>query len=225
MCEEFMTCLHRICRFLCCIYDIQHLLLGLVSVVCLLSSLSCPFVSDWILGRIEENGFEVAPGERGGDRGRRGRGRGKHTWGSAHSKIGTCQSAMGCCCLLTLNENTQVSCGCFWKGNWFCCKDLVAKMFVICPILRNTMQPLFVAHLPQTQWGIVAHYLLTITMVSSAKNSSLKQTTCDFSMYTLHGGNFGMQKPCKLRLKAGLLGNVIAEPVLWWKLLYTHLDK
>ncbi|XP_069555491.1 ubiquitin-associated protein 2-like isoform X2 [Brachyistius frenatus] len=29
-------------------------------------------------GRLEENGFEVAPGERGGDRGRRGRGRGEH---------------------------------------------------------------------------------------------------------------------------------------------------
>lgn len=28
-------------------------------------------------GRLEENGFEVAPGERGGDRGRRGRGRGE----------------------------------------------------------------------------------------------------------------------------------------------------
>ena len=28
-------------------------------------------------GRIEENGFEVAPGERGGDAGRRGRGRGE----------------------------------------------------------------------------------------------------------------------------------------------------
>lgn len=30
-----------------------------------------------IPGRLEENGFEVAPGERGGDRGRRGRGRGE----------------------------------------------------------------------------------------------------------------------------------------------------
>ncbi|KAM9392188.1 ubiquitin-associated protein 2-like isoform 2-T3 [Pholidichthys leucotaenia] len=34
-------------------------------------------------GRIEENGFEVAPGERGGDRGRRGRGRGGRGRGRA----------------------------------------------------------------------------------------------------------------------------------------------
>lgn len=30
-----------------------------------------------ITGRIEENGMDVAPGERGGDRGHRGRGRGE----------------------------------------------------------------------------------------------------------------------------------------------------
>lgn len=33
-------------------------------------------LSYFIPGRPEENGFEMTPGERGGDRGRRGRGRG-----------------------------------------------------------------------------------------------------------------------------------------------------
>lgn len=37
-------------------------------------------------GRLEENGFEVTPGERGGDRGRRGRGRGEWHRKHTHSR-------------------------------------------------------------------------------------------------------------------------------------------
>lgn len=36
-------------------------------------------------GRAEENGFEVVPAERGGDRGRRGRGRGNSFFNAFHS--------------------------------------------------------------------------------------------------------------------------------------------
>lgn len=43
----------------------------------LMSQFPFPYVSCWIPGRLEENGFEVTPGDRGGDRGRRGRGRGE----------------------------------------------------------------------------------------------------------------------------------------------------
>ncbi|KAF3851130.1 hypothetical protein F7725_012902 [Dissostichus mawsoni] len=46
-------------------------------------------------GRLEENGFEVAPGERGGDRGRRGRGRGAGVRGRGRAADGTRFSGEG----------------------------------------------------------------------------------------------------------------------------------
>ncbi|XP_040011391.1 ubiquitin-associated protein 2-like isoform X2 [Xiphias gladius] len=46
-------------------------------------------------GRLEENGFEVAPGERGGDRGRRGRGRGAGVRGRGRAAAGTRFSSQG----------------------------------------------------------------------------------------------------------------------------------
>ncbi|XP_068461024.1 ubiquitin-associated protein 2-like isoform X2 [Clinocottus analis] len=46
-------------------------------------------------GRLEENGFEVAPGERGGDRGRRGRGRGAEVRGRGRAAAGTRFSNQG----------------------------------------------------------------------------------------------------------------------------------
>ncbi|KAM8886666.1 ubiquitin-associated protein 2-like isoform 1-T1 [Spinachia spinachia] len=45
--------------------------------------------------RLEENGFEVAPGERGGDRGRRGRGRGAGVRGRGRAAAGTRFSSQG----------------------------------------------------------------------------------------------------------------------------------
>ncbi|XP_067467230.1 ubiquitin-associated protein 2-like isoform X2 [Thunnus thynnus] len=46
-------------------------------------------------GRLEENGFEVAPGERGGDRGRRGRGRGAGGRGRGRAAAGNRFSSQG----------------------------------------------------------------------------------------------------------------------------------
>ncbi|XP_038558861.1 ubiquitin-associated protein 2-like isoform X1 [Micropterus salmoides] len=46
-------------------------------------------------GRLEENGFEVAPGERGGDRGRRGRGRGPGGRGRGRAAAGNRFSSQG----------------------------------------------------------------------------------------------------------------------------------
>ncbi|KAM9858239.1 ubiquitin-associated protein 2-like isoform 2-T2 [Aulostomus maculatus] len=46
-------------------------------------------------GRVEENGFEVAPGERGGDRGRRGRGRGAGGRGRGRAAAGNRFSSQG----------------------------------------------------------------------------------------------------------------------------------
>ncbi|XP_032372200.1 ubiquitin-associated protein 2 isoform X1 [Etheostoma spectabile] len=46
-------------------------------------------------GRLEENGFEVAPGERGGDRGRRGRGRGAGVRGRGRAAAGNRFSSQG----------------------------------------------------------------------------------------------------------------------------------
>ncbi|XP_035495939.2 ubiquitin-associated protein 2 isoform X3 [Scophthalmus maximus] len=46
-------------------------------------------------GRFEENGFEVAPGERGGDRGRRGRGRGPGVRGRGRAAVGNRFSSQG----------------------------------------------------------------------------------------------------------------------------------
>ncbi|XP_034727746.1 ubiquitin-associated protein 2-like isoform X5 [Etheostoma cragini] len=46
-------------------------------------------------GRFEENGFEVAPGERGGDRGRRGRGRGAGVRGRGRAAAGNRFSSQG----------------------------------------------------------------------------------------------------------------------------------
>ncbi|XP_054466887.1 ubiquitin-associated protein 2-like isoform X2 [Anoplopoma fimbria] len=46
-------------------------------------------------GRLEENGFEVAPGERGGDRGRRGRGRGAGVRGRGRAAAGNRFSTQG----------------------------------------------------------------------------------------------------------------------------------
>ncbi|XP_029295388.1 ubiquitin-associated protein 2-like isoform X2 [Cottoperca gobio] len=46
-------------------------------------------------GRLEENGFEVAPGERGGDRGRRGRGRGAGVRGRGRAAVGNRFSSQG----------------------------------------------------------------------------------------------------------------------------------
>ncbi|XP_033475751.2 ubiquitin-associated protein 2-like isoform X2 [Epinephelus lanceolatus] len=46
-------------------------------------------------GRLEENGFEVAPGERGGDRGRRGRGRGAGGRGRGRAAGGNRFSSQG----------------------------------------------------------------------------------------------------------------------------------
>ncbi|XP_022613498.1 ubiquitin-associated protein 2-like isoform X3 [Seriola dumerili] len=46
-------------------------------------------------GRLEENGFEVAPGERGGDRGRRGRGRGAGARGRGRAAAGNRFSSQG----------------------------------------------------------------------------------------------------------------------------------
>ncbi|CAK6966452.1 ubiquitin-associated protein 2-like isoform X1 [Scomber scombrus] len=46
-------------------------------------------------GRLEENGFEVAPGERGGDRGRRGRGRGVGGRGRGRAAAGNRFSSQG----------------------------------------------------------------------------------------------------------------------------------
>ncbi|KAK2902058.1 ubiquitin-associated protein 2-like isoform X2 [Channa argus] len=46
-------------------------------------------------GRFEENGFEVAPGERGGDRGRRGRGRGVGGRGRGRAAAGNRFSSQG----------------------------------------------------------------------------------------------------------------------------------
>ncbi|XP_026177489.1 ubiquitin-associated protein 2-like isoform X2 [Mastacembelus armatus] len=46
-------------------------------------------------GRFEENGFEVAPGERGGDRGRRGRGRGTGARGRGRAAAGNRFSSQG----------------------------------------------------------------------------------------------------------------------------------
>ncbi|XP_040898101.1 ubiquitin-associated protein 2-like isoform X2 [Toxotes jaculatrix] len=46
-------------------------------------------------GRLEENGFEVAPGERGGDRGRRGRGRGAGGRGRGRAAVGNRFSSQG----------------------------------------------------------------------------------------------------------------------------------
>ncbi|XP_029998806.1 ubiquitin-associated protein 2-like isoform X2 [Sphaeramia orbicularis] len=46
-------------------------------------------------GRVEENGFDVAPGERGGDRGRRGRGRGAGGRGRGRAAAGNRFSSQG----------------------------------------------------------------------------------------------------------------------------------
>ncbi|XP_071339148.1 ubiquitin-associated protein 2-like isoform X1 [Trachinotus anak] len=46
-------------------------------------------------GRLEENGFEVTPGERGGDRGRRGRGRGAGARGRGRAAAGNRFSSQG----------------------------------------------------------------------------------------------------------------------------------
>uniref|UniRef100_A0A3Q1F1S7 Ubiquitin-associated protein 2-like n=1 Tax=Acanthochromis polyacanthus TaxID=80966 RepID=A0A3Q1F1S7_9TELE len=46
-------------------------------------------------GRLEENGFEVAPGEKGGDRGRRGRGRGTGGRGRGRAAVGNRFSSQG----------------------------------------------------------------------------------------------------------------------------------
>ncbi|XP_029915906.1 ubiquitin-associated protein 2-like isoform X2 [Myripristis murdjan] len=46
-------------------------------------------------GRSEENGFDVAPGERGGDRGRRGRGRGAGGRGRGRAAVGNRFSSQG----------------------------------------------------------------------------------------------------------------------------------